>query len=280
MAHSAVHVWIGRSKADQGTCAAGHDGKPHCSNDMGFLGSAGRDPVFYSHHSNVDRMWHLWGTKLGGAGGFDDPEWLDTSFVFYDYFDEAKGEEPKLVRVRIRDVLDTRNLGYTYDAESDQALPWMNRKPTPLVPRGGSPSTPATKPAAVFPLTLIPDQLVEVPSVPRPGKDGDKLQVLVIEGIEFDPTNGAKFDVAINLPKDLAPKVGPQYSEYAGSFVSVASSSDTGSGGTLEGKLTLVLDDVLADIGASGDTVDVVLVPRAGEIKINLPLRIQNDDFC
>ena len=67
-------------------------------------------------------------------------------------------------------------------------------------------------------------------------------------------------------------KVGLQHNEYAGSFGSVASSSDTtGGGGTLEGKLTLVLDDVLADIGAGGDTVDVVLVPRAGDIKVNLP---------
>uniref|UniRef100_A0A0A9E5B9 Polyphenol oxidase C-terminal domain-containing protein n=1 Tax=Arundo donax TaxID=35708 RepID=A0A0A9E5B9_ARUDO len=76
--------------------------------------------------------------------------------------------------------------------------------------------------------------------------------------------------------------VGPQHSEYAGSFVSVASSKEKGAGsaGTLEGKVTLVIDDVLADISASGDTIDVVIVPRTGDIKINLPLRIQNEDFC
>uniref|UniRef100_A0A0A9B4Z2 Tyrosinase copper-binding domain-containing protein n=1 Tax=Arundo donax TaxID=35708 RepID=A0A0A9B4Z2_ARUDO len=276
MAHSAMHVWTGKSKGDPGSCTMGHDGGEKCSNDMGFLGSAGRDPVFYSHHSNVDRMWHLWSTKLGGKG-FDDAEWLDTSFVFYD-----NPADPRLVRIRIRDVLDTRNLGYTYDAESEAALPWINSKPTQLAPRGGGASPAAPRAASlVFPLALTPDQAVVVPAVPRPAKEGNKLQVLVIEGIEFNPSTSTKLDVAINLPKELAPKVGPQHSEYAGSFVSVASSKEKGAGtGTLEGKITLVIDDVLADIGASGETVDVVIVPRTGDIKINLPLRIQNEDFC
>ncbi|EMS49290.1 Polyphenol oxidase A1, chloroplastic [Triticum urartu] len=44
-AHTAVHIWVG--------------------GDMGVLGTAGRDPVFYSHHANVDRLWHLWTTTLG-----------------------------------------------------------------------------------------------------------------------------------------------------------------------------------------------------------------------
>jgi len=92
----------------------GHDGKYHCKNDMGFLGSAGRDPLFYSHHANVDRMWHVWSTKLGGEG-FKDPEWLDASFVFYDDV-----ENPRPVRIKFRDVLDTRNLGYTYDPEAEK----------------------------------------------------------------------------------------------------------------------------------------------------------------
>ncbi|KAL6658897.1 hypothetical protein ACP70R_002937 [Stipagrostis hirtigluma subsp. patula] len=279
MAHSAVHVWAGRSKADPGVCPVGHDGKEHCANDMGFLGSAGRDPAFYSHHSNVDRMWHLWATKLGGRN-FDDPEWLDTSFVFYDFAGDGKDDTAtRLVRIKIRDVLDTANLGYTYDEESEAALPWINSKPSPLVPAGGRPPSPSKAAAPVFPLALKPDQAVVVPAVAKPAKEAGKLQVLVVDGIEFDPTIGAKFDVAINLPKDLAAKVGPQYSEYAGSFVSVASSGDGGS--TLEGKVTLVLDDVLADIGAGGDdAVDVVIVPRSGDIKINLPPRIQNDAFC
>ncbi|KAG2577243.1 aureusidin synthase-like [Panicum virgatum] len=277
MAHTAVHVWVGRP-SPQGGCALadgaalGHDGKPHCGNDMGFLGSAGRDPLFYSHHANVDRMWHLWSTKLGGAG-FDDPEWLDASFVFYDGV-----EKPRLVRVKFRDVLEARNLGYTYDDDEAEkaALPWFNSKPTRLSPgsKGGSSSSSAAAPE--FPLTLRGDQAVVVPGVAVPAKLAGKDLVLVVEGVEYDPQTDNKFDVAINVPKQDALKVGPQHSEYAGSFSAVPSSK--ADGGTLLGKISLFVDGVLADLGASGDaTVDVVLVPRtAGEVKVYLPPTIQN----
>jgi len=285
MAHTAVHVWVGRPDP-KGGCATlaggavlGHDGKPHCGNDMGFLGTAARDPLFYSHHSNVDRMWHLWSTKLGGAAaGFDDPEWLDASFVFYDGV-----ERPRPVRIRFRDVLDTSNLGYTYDDESEKAaLPWLDSRPTRLSPggskKGGSSSSRAAAAPPEFPVTLRGgDQAVVVPGVAVPAREAGKELVLVVEGIEYDPRTSNKFDVAINVAGEDALKVGPQCSEYAGSFSAVPSSK--ADGGTLLGKVSLFVDGVLADLGlgAGGNaTVDVVLVPRtAGEVKVYLPPTIQ-----
>ncbi|KAF8775058.1 hypothetical protein HU200_005110 [Digitaria exilis] len=84
-----------------------------------------------------------------------------------------------------------------------------------------------------------------------------------------------KFDVAINCPKEVAKGVGPQHTEYAGSFTAVPSSK--ANGGTLLGKVTLFVDGVLADLGAAGDaTVDVVLVPRVGDITVYFAPTIQN----
>ena len=278
MAHTTVHVWTGR--ANPATCSAeqggvvGHDGKPHCQVDMGFLGTAGRDPLFYSHHSNVDRMWHIWSTRLGGGQGITEADWLDTSFVFYD---DVKS--PRKVRIRFRDVLDTRDLGYTYDAESDKDLPWLRCKISSLVPHGkDSPprSSSARKAAPVFPLALTKGQVVEVPAVPVPAKDPGKEQLLVIEGIEYDPQINNKFDVVINVAREDAARVGPKDSEYAGSFSAVPSSN--AAGGTLVGKFTLALDGVLADLGLAGaSAVDIVLVPHTeGEIKLYLPPTIEN----
>ncbi|PUZ50424.1 hypothetical protein GQ55_6G058000 [Panicum hallii var. hallii] len=281
MAHTAMHAWVGRTPSEGAPCNAdtggvmGHDGNYHCENDMGFLGSAGQDPLFYSHHANVDRMWHLWSTKLGGEG-FKDPEWLDASFVFFDGVDD-----PRPVRIRFRDVLDTRSLGYTYDAESEADLPWLRCRLTSLVPHGkGSAPRPAPRKAGpTFPVTLRRSRVVEVPAVPVPAKQPGQQRVLVIRGIEYDPSAQNKFDVAINVPTDQALKVGPENYEYAGSFAVVPSSK--AGGGTLQGKLALPIDEVLADIEADGDSaVDVVIVPRTGgEIKLKLCPTIQNQNF-
>jgi len=277
MAHTALHVWVGRKRTDSCTGGVvGQDNTTYCTNDMGFLGSSGRDPLFYSHHANVDRLWRIWATKLGGEG-FKDPEWLDASFVFYDDV-----ENPRPVRIKFRDVIDTQNLGYTYDAESDKDLPWKDCQLTSLVPhaKGGavrsrSAST-KTAGAPLFPVTLKKDQVVEVPAVAVPAKKAGQQRVLVFQGIEYDPRGENKFDVAINVPKGSALEVGPQNFEFAGSFAVVPSSN--AAGGKLKGGITLSIDDVLKDIKAADDsTVDVIIVPRTeGEIKINSAPTIQS----
>ncbi|KAJ1267647.1 hypothetical protein BS78_07G073400 [Paspalum vaginatum] len=279
MAHTAMHVWTGRPNAtleDTSTCALARNGSHNCRNDMAFLGSAGRDPLFYSHHANVDRLWHIWSTSLGGGNGFNDTAWLDASFVFFDGV-----HNPRRVRIRFRDVLDTRNLGYTY-AKVSEKLPFLSCTQTPLVPHdkggggGGSPG----KVAPAFPLTLKEGVVVEVPRValpatpPGPGQD----RVLEIDRIEYDPMEDNKFDVAINLPKELAVNVAPQHKEYAGCFSVVPSSVHRG--GKLEGQVTLAIDDVLADVAGNVTTVDVVIVPRTPhEIKLYLAPRIHNTNL-
>ena len=277
MAHTAMHVWVGKPTTKTCDAATGgvlshKDGAFNCNNDMGFLGSAGNDPLFYSHHSNVDRMWHLWSTRLGGGQGITDTDWLDASFVFYD---DVKS--PRKVRIKFRDVLDTRNLGYTYDAEADRDLPWLRPKITTLVPHGKDSGAPARSAAAapVFPLSLTKGQVVAVPAVAVPAREAGKEQLLVIDGVEFDPQANNKFDVAINVPADKALQVGPQYKEYAGSFAVVPGS---GAGGTRKGKISLCITDVLYDLDAEDDsTVDVVIVPRtAAKVTINVRPTIKN----
>ncbi|OEL37677.1 (+)-larreatricin hydroxylase, chloroplastic [Dichanthelium oligosanthes] len=276
MAHTSVHVWAG----DPASSELGHDGQQHTGADMGFLATAGRDPVFYSHHANVDRMWHLWATKLGRTN-FDDPEWLDTSFVFYD-------EKPQLVRIKVRDVLDASKLKYGYDER--EPLQWMGARPTPLLLRkGGAAATTTTRklrgaaPAPTFPLTLKEGQSVVVPSVPMPkaaaaGGGGKKQPdtVLVFDGIEFEPSKGAKFDVVINVPPEHAASAGPRHSEYAGSFATLPRGGNK-PGETVVVALVLPLDEVLADIGVGDEegTVNVVIVPRTQGIKIISPPRIE-----
>nr|CAB3480245.1 unnamed protein product [Digitaria exilis] len=295
MAHTAVHVWAGRPgppkdvKCTDPEAALGHDRELHCANDMGFLGSAARDPLFYSHHSNVDRLWHLWSTKLKGGKGFDEPEWLNTSFLFYDFVNDDD-DTMRLVRVTVRDVLDTAKLGYTYsepDKTTSGYKDWMDYKPTRRLsaPVTGTATTAAAAAkggdakGGEFSLELKVGETVVVPSVTRPARDESGMrpgvEVLVIDSIDFDPGSTTKFDVAINAPKESAEKVGPQYGEYAGSFASVQAAKEK-PGDRRVVKLAIPIDDVLADLGVgAGVPVNVVIVPRAGDVKIGKAPKIE-----
>lgn len=108
--HGAVHVWTGDRT------------QPNFEN-MGNFYSAGRDPIFFAHHSNIDRMWTLWKTLGGRRQDITDPDFLDASFVFYD-------ENAKMVRVKVRDCLDHTKLGYVYQ---DVEVPWLRSRPKPRI---------------------------------------------------------------------------------------------------------------------------------------------------
>ena len=102
--HNSVHNWTSSADTKNGE-------------DMGALYAVGRDPIFFAHHANVDRIWFLW-SKLGGKrANFKDKDWLESGFVFHN-------ENKELVRVYIKDCLDTRNLGYVH--YQTVPLPWKD----------------------------------------------------------------------------------------------------------------------------------------------------------
>ncbi|MCA2146139.1 tyrosinase family protein, partial [Citrobacter portucalensis] len=250
--HGPVHIWSGDRT------------QPNIE-DMGNFYSAGRDPIFFAHHSNVDRMWTVWKTLGGKRKDFTDPDWLEASFLFYD-------ENAKPVRVKVRDCLDTKNLGYVYQ---DVEIPWLKNKPTPKkifkkvanalgVAHAAELKTNFVEPTQ-FPIVL--DKTIST-VVPRPRKSRSKKEkeeeeeVLVIDGIEFEKDTAVKFDVFINDEDEVA--TGPDKTEFAGSFVSVPHKHKHHR--KLKTRLILGLTDLLEDLNAEDDdSVVVTLVPRYGK---------------
>jgi polyphenol oxidase len=242
---------------------------------MGNFYSAGRDPIFFSHHSNVDRLWSVWKTLGGKRADFTDSDWLDSGFLFYD-------ENANMVRVKVRDCLDTKKLGYVYQ---DVDIPWVSHKPTPRrakeaikkivhklhgVAHAAETSTKAVV-GAQFPISLASKISIAV-ARPQQKKRSQKEkdheeEVLVIEGIEFDRDVGVKFDVYVNDEDDLPS--GPDKSEFAGSFVSVPHRhKHTKKINTI---LRLGLTDLLEDLEAEDDeTVVVTLIPRYGAEQVKI----------
>jgi len=95
--HGNVHLWVGSPDA-----ATKFD-------DMGNFGRSARDPIFFGHHGNVDRIWELWKTLPGTQRR--EPvhqDFRDAQFTFYD-------ENADLVIVNVSQVLDTKVLRYEYE---------------------------------------------------------------------------------------------------------------------------------------------------------------------
>ncbi len=86
--HASVHVLVGDRQG------------------MGDIQWAANDPVFWLHHSNIDRLWASW--NAGGHGNPDGDRWRNREFAFAD-------EKGARVSARVGDFADIAALGYAYD---------------------------------------------------------------------------------------------------------------------------------------------------------------------
>lgn len=262
--HGPVHVWTGDRN------------QPNFEN-MGNFYSAGRDPIFYAHHSNIDRLWSIWKTLGGRRQDITDRDFLDASFVFYD-------ENAQMVRVKVRDCLDHTKLGYVYQ---DVEIPWLDSRPTPRVSSvlrklkklGKANAADTHSPKDVFPATLdkVLKVMVKRPKKKRSKKEKDELEeILVIEGIELDRDVYAKFDVYINDEDDEITT--PENTEFAGSFVNVPHKHKHGK--KIKTQLRLSITEIMEDLDADDDDhVLVTLVPtNAGDAVTVHGIKIELDD--
>jgi tyrosinase-like protein/polyphenol oxidase-like protein len=137
---------------------------------MGDPDEAAKDPIFWLHHANIDRVWAEWSVN------HQDPEvpaWLDQEFKFFD----VGGQTAALA---CRQVLDTiQDLDYTYD----------------VIP--GIPSEPPTEPPAEEAAAEQPPQEEKEPAISG-SADGNGKVVGASEE-EVTLTGGAE---AVPVPID------------------------------------------------------------------------------
>ncbi|KAE8716679.1 Detected protein of unknown function [Hibiscus syriacus] len=183
--HNTLHTWIGSSF---------NPGRE----DMGKFYSAAKDPIFYAHHSNIDRLWEVWREINDQRLDITDPDWLDSFFFFYD-------ENLKLVKSKVRDVLDITKLGYSYE-EVDH--PWLSHRPPP--PDG-----------------RVLDGIITVKvsrSMKRESKEEEEEEAIVVYGIKVKGNDYVKFDVYVNLSDET--KMNPKFREFAGTFAHIPGGGD------------------------------------------------------
>ncbi|KAL3697257.1 hypothetical protein R1sor_011333 [Riccia sorocarpa] len=101
MGHAATHWWVGGL--------------------LGAVETSAADPLFFTHHSNIDRLWKIWHNLPGGERkDYDDPDFLNAEFLFWD-------ENAALRRVKVKDALSNEALGYCYETANDAY--WINYVP-------------------------------------------------------------------------------------------------------------------------------------------------------
>lgn len=88
--HDQIHGWTGGFATDA-------DGQ-NVGGDMGTIVTAAWDPVFWSHHGMIDRIWYLWQLKNGPRN------------IPSDYLSMVLAP----FSLTVADVLDIHQLGYEY----------------------------------------------------------------------------------------------------------------------------------------------------------------------
>lgn len=172
---------------------------------------AARDPIFYLHHANVDRLWKRW---LDQGGGRQDPvadsEWMNTSFVFFD-------ENGRQVQMSGSEIIDTvSQLNYRYDddpvivaqmvhvpaAQVSTARPKVVRQMLAAGPVASGPTELGTEPTTVS--VPLPEPARTRLDAILSSTDRQKV-VLALEDIRYATKPGIYYEIYVNLPPGEEP---------------------------------------------------------------------------
>ena len=158
---------------------------------------AAQDPIFWLHHSNIDRIWAVW----NGEGKVDpsDAGWADQAFEFFD----ADGAR---VSKTCGEVMDTiEDLDYTYDpppagaAGGPKAPVQTPEFEEPKVVGATSDKVSLTGGDEAIPVEVDERARQEVTEASR--ESDPRRLYLNIEDIEGDVNPGSVYGVYVNLPE-------------------------------------------------------------------------------
>jgi tyrosinase len=173
--------------------------------NMGSVPFAANDPVFWAHHSNIDRLWASW-NKDPNRVNPNTASFLNQAFTFSD-------ENGVSVSVKIKDFLSIVPLQYTYDAF--EPLPTKcppHRLNTLQVEKF---TTLLHAPSTRLALTGSPVRVqLKLSDEPEAKKDllsnmkaaSPQRHYLVLTGLEANVQPGVLYHVYLGLPEGATPK--------------------------------------------------------------------------
>jgi tyrosinase len=172
---------------------------------MAYPETAAKDPIFWLHHTNIDRLWEVWKESKGHVDPADQ-SWTEQEFKLFD----TKGNQ---VGLKCGQVESIQKLGYEYDPKAPKdhvpsAPP--QRIARPDAEEGGVViDKPHMVGATDKPITLVGEP-VEV-EIPIDAKEAGELSpaqnvYLNSEDIEGERNPGTVYAVYVALPPDASPE--------------------------------------------------------------------------
>jgi tyrosinase len=177
--------------------------------------TAARDPIFWLHHANIDRVWWRWQQTHANPNA---PAWQNAVFPFVD----AGGAPVTATCAGVEDTLN--QLNYTYDAIAIALVPpplptrlltvkwpdpWPEGPQSPRPPaKGESVGARQIVGATTSPIVLVGAPAQVTVAVDRrallavPAAERQQRVFLDVENIEAVRDPGAVYGVYVNLPED------------------------------------------------------------------------------
>jgi hypothetical protein len=144
--HSNIHVLVGNRLG------------------MGSVPWAGGDPLFWAHHSNIDRIWASW--NLYGGINPGDAEWAQQTSVF-------AGAAGRVV-APFKNYFNCEELGYTYDAFIPPATTSTTSTTTMMMA--------AATGSRIPPKNVQPELLAKAPHAAELGATAARVTLLPVAG--------------------------------------------------------------------------------------------------
>ncbi|KAH7437962.1 hypothetical protein KP509_05G098000 [Ceratopteris richardii] len=252
--HNGIHFYTG-------------DPRTQLLQNMGNFATASRDPIFYAHHSNVDRLWNVWRFDMPDGERFDhtDPDFLNAEFVFYD-------ENGQMVRVLAKDALDSKKLGIYYKKATSDDL-WINYNPpaktnVSAVPAAIASGVPYVGESPLNGTINIGTNFSAIVKRPTEKKPSKSLEVLTIQGVQTVRDEFVALIAFVNLP-GAGSTTTTDSAEYLGTFNIIPA---TGKNRNLMANVKYEIGDNLKRIGIQKEEEVVISLVVA---KSNTTVTIQ-----
>lgn len=236
--HAAVHGLVGNAR------------------NMGAVETAARDPVFWLHHCQIDRLWYSW-----QRAGRRTPQ-MSHTFTFVKP-DGTGGT------IDLAQTLNHAAQPYTYDSYADvpAASPGLLAVQQENVLATQARGRPVRLGVGSTQVTLV--------STPRPGQPGvqalsarirsvapESRVVLVLNGLHAERSPGVLYEVLLQVPSDAAPETAAEHVAGYISFFNATAPIDEGPHHEVTYRFDVTdLTRRLADVGALEGSLRVTLRP-------------------